>query len=371
MPTGSTAEGYQRDARGHRGTRAVRRLVEYAPASGGLALWMRPPRRRRAARERRRALRRARRGRLADRQRRHDDLVRAGVRGAIARGADRARRPPGAARRRSATCRASASSAAVLGDVDPELYNLCADAIVDAALSHLEWLALPPGAVSLDTVLERLLGESTGAGAALLRWDTESLYRAIDDREPSRGASTRADARAAPSGSGGEENDASAGGGDTSGDDAGRRQRARRGGTRRRPRRDRERGATRADGPDRQGRPRARRRARARPVPPARTTPPSARRARRANGPSDSPARTRPMPRSRSSASSSPTVRCREPRGSRCSGHGSPAPSPPIRRRRGPARREAGWPTAGARRTGGVCRGSRARARAVRHRACA
>ena len=31
-----------------------------------------------------------------------------------------------------------------LGDVDAALYNLCADAIVNSALGHLRWLRLPP-----------------------------------------------------------------------------------------------------------------------------------------------------------------------------------------------------------------------------------
>ena len=247
MPNGSTAEGYQRDARGHRGTRAVRRLVEYAPASGALALWMRhrdvdvPP----ASAAARFAERDgddwlvgndgttiwygpAFEGRSLEAQ---TGLVAHQVLHVALRHVPRERELRG-----------------VLGDVDPELYNLCADAIVDAALSHLEWLALPPGAVPLDTVLERLLGERTGAGAALLRWDTESLYRAIDDREPSRGASTRPDARTAPSGAGGEEDDASAGGDDTSGDAAadgdGRGEAGRDDAEARTAR-----GATRADGP--------------------------------------------------------------------------------------------------------------------------
>lgn len=210
-----TPEGYQRDARGHRGTRAVRRLVEYAPSSGALALWMRhrdvelPPASgvaRLSERDRREWLlgndgttiwygpafeRRS----LAE----QTGLVAHQVLHVALRHAPRERE----LRR-------------VLGDVDAELFNLCADAIVDASLSHLDWLELPRGAVPLDTLLERLLGETTSAGAGLLRWDTESLYRAIDDRAPASGTSTRPDARAAATGAAGE-----------NGEDAGRDERAR------------------------------------------------------------------------------------------------------------------------------------------------
>jgi hypothetical protein len=40
-----------------------------------------------------------------------------------------------------------------LGDVDHRLFNLCADAIVDSALGHLNWLELPAGVVALDALL--------------------------------------------------------------------------------------------------------------------------------------------------------------------------------------------------------------------------
>lgn len=74
---------------------------------------------------------------------------------------------------------------ATLGDVDTQLYNLCADAIVNSALSHLTWLALPTSAVTLERVLEEVLGVAAGApDAALAQWDVERLYRAVDDRTP-------------------------------------------------------------------------------------------------------------------------------------------------------------------------------------------
>ncbi len=83
---------------------------------------------------------------------------------------------------------------ATLGDVDTQLYNLCADAIVNSALSHLSWLALPTGAVTLERVLDEVLGVAAGApDAALTQWDVERLYRAVDDRRSSVGgrAATR------------------------------------------------------------------------------------------------------------------------------------------------------------------------------------
>jgi len=233
MPSATPAEGYQADARGHRGTRAVRRLVEYAPASGSLALWMRhrdvdlPPAASRA---------------------RFAEYERAGGRsgGGLARsegGSGDARGGTdhwligndgktiwyGAAFERLSLARQTGLVAhqvlhvalrhvarerelrSVLGDVDAELFNLCADAIVDASLSHLDWLEPAPGAVLLDELLERLLGERTSVGASLLRWDTESLYRAIDDRVPARGGASRSGGRASAAGEGGDTGDGQAG----------------------------------------------------------------------------------------------------------------------------------------------------------------
>ncbi len=69
-------------------------------------------------------------------------------------------------------------------DVDAELFNLCADAIVNSALSHHGWLALPKGGVTLEQLLKEVLGIETTAEAALAQWDVERLYRLIDDRRP-------------------------------------------------------------------------------------------------------------------------------------------------------------------------------------------
>jgi hypothetical protein len=71
---------------------------------------------------------------------------------------------------------------AAIGDVDARLFNLCADAIVNSALSHLGWLELPRGAVRLEAVLREVLGIEQSPEAALAQWDVERLYRVIDDR---------------------------------------------------------------------------------------------------------------------------------------------------------------------------------------------
>jgi predicted metal-dependent peptidase len=70
------------------------------------------------------------------------------------------------------------------GDVDAALFNLCADAIVNSALAHLPWLELPAGELRLARLLASALGEDTTDEAALAQWDVERLYRAIDDRAP-------------------------------------------------------------------------------------------------------------------------------------------------------------------------------------------
>ncbi len=177
----------------HRGTRAVLRMVEYAPSTGGLALWVK-----------------------------HVDL-------SAAQSAQRQALQPGAraAQQRPPPCPPPCPSPiatdgytlhydpgfdnlplaqqtglvahAVLhialrhpqrydelkqriADVDLQLFNTCADAIVNSTLGHLAWLQLPPNAPTLEALLASALGLSPGAEAALLEWDVEHLYRAIDDR---------------------------------------------------------------------------------------------------------------------------------------------------------------------------------------------
>ena len=204
--------GYQTNPDGHRGTRAVQRLVEYAPATGSLALWMRhrdidgtlPPLAAPVLSERAAG---GARGRDAAGTLPADWLVGNDGR-TIWYGAAFARRPLAeqtallahqvlhVALRHVPRERALRGA---LGDVDGELFNLCADAIVNTALSHLDWLALPEGSVRLEELLERLFGERAAADASLLRWDTESLYRAIDDRTPRPEGAGRA-GRARPTG---------------------------------------------------------------------------------------------------------------------------------------------------------------------------
>jgi len=166
---------YQLDADGHRGTAAVRRLVEYAPSTGALALWM---------------------------QHRdvevHPDDPHAALDSPVANDGLTLYYLPAVTRlplreqtglvahqvlhvalrhvaRREALARQ-------VGPLDDRLWNGVADAIVNASLSHHDWLDLPAGAVCLQDLLRRTLGIDASLEASLQRWDTESLYRAIDDR---------------------------------------------------------------------------------------------------------------------------------------------------------------------------------------------
>ena len=79
-----------------------------------------------------------------------------------------------------------------LGDVDLALFNRCADAIVNSALAPAAWLALPAQALTLPQLLDQVLGTTRSDEAALLEWDVERLYAAVDDRRP---PDQRADAR--------------------------------------------------------------------------------------------------------------------------------------------------------------------------------
>jgi len=72
--------------------------------------------------------------------------------------------------------------ARLVGDVDLRLFTICADSIVNSALSHLTWIRLPSSAVYLDQLLASALQIRQTPEAALLEWDVERLYRAIDDR---------------------------------------------------------------------------------------------------------------------------------------------------------------------------------------------
>jgi predicted metal-dependent peptidase len=83
----------------------------------------------------------------------------------------------------------------LLGDVDLQLYTVCADAIVNSALGHLRWLALPNDAVLLERILAQALNIHTNAEKSLLEWDVERLYRAIDDRRLNAGGGKQRSAR--------------------------------------------------------------------------------------------------------------------------------------------------------------------------------
>ncbi|MFL9824011.1 DUF2201 family putative metallopeptidase [Rhodoplanes sp. SY1] len=172
----------------HRGTRAIQRMVEFAPSTGGLALWVR-----------------------------HHDLPAdsaapivhtdgdAVFYGAAFAGLPLARQTGLVAHEVLHIALRHAQRYVdlqrLVGDVDLELFTICADAIVNSTLDHLAWLELPPGAVTLDRLLERALGEKLTVEAALLAWDVERLYREIDDRrrpEPEgQGRSTRRSDRGA------------------------------------------------------------------------------------------------------------------------------------------------------------------------------
>ena len=70
-----------------------------------------------------------------------------------------------------------------VGQVDAQLWNLCADAVVQSALAHLRWLDRPAGTADLPTLLDQVLERTEPEEAALARWDVERLYAACDDRD--------------------------------------------------------------------------------------------------------------------------------------------------------------------------------------------
>lgn len=208
-------------ARPHRGQRAVRRLLEYAPASGSLALWAEHrdleappcnPQPDEGAAARREAALRRRELRFLPLLQEPQPLA----------------EPPAFTDGRTLYYLPSFDSLPIeqqtgwvahevlhlalrhvqrlralrarLGDVDALLFNRCADAIVNSSLSHLSWLALPDGALTLPVLLSEVLGVEQGEEAALGAWDVERLYRAVDDRRASRRGLPR-DERQQPGGS--------------------------------------------------------------------------------------------------------------------------------------------------------------------------
>ena len=163
---------------GHRGTRAIQRLVEYAPSSGGLALW------------------------VAHRDAADDAplITTDGHTVHYGPAFDALPLPQQTGYVAHAVLHVALRHAPRyldlqqrLGDVDLRLFNLCADVIVDSALGHLAWLQLPAQAVQLDRFLASTLGLTQTVDAALLEWDVERLYRAIDDRRMPASGSKRED----------------------------------------------------------------------------------------------------------------------------------------------------------------------------------
>jgi predicted metal-dependent peptidase len=155
----------------HRGTRAIQRMVEFAPSTGGLALWVQH------------------RDLPADAPTDAPSAVTDGTTVFYSAAFERLALPEqtGVVAHEVLHIALRHSQRFVelqrtQGDVDLELYNICADAIVNSTLAHLSWLQLPANAVMLEQILDRALGREQPPEAALLEWDVEKLYRAIDDR---------------------------------------------------------------------------------------------------------------------------------------------------------------------------------------------
>lgn len=157
----------------HRGTRAVARMVEFAPSTGGLALWVK-----------------------------HQDIsesqgfsasspyvVTDGCTVFYSTEFERLPLPEQVGHIAHEVLHIALrhpqrylALQQLLGDVDLSLFNICADAIVNSALSHLSWLQLPQESVYLDKLLKTALQLDLPVDKALLQWDVETLYRAVDDR---------------------------------------------------------------------------------------------------------------------------------------------------------------------------------------------
>lgn len=182
---------------GHRGTRAVQYLVEHAPCTGGLALWVRHHDLEVGS------------GGHADPEAEGRGDAPAAAAAHVTTDGVTLFYPPGFAKLGLAQQAAAVAHGVLhvalrhpqrwvemrqrIGDVDTRLFNTCADAIVNSSLAHLPWLALPPGAVRLHTLLKATLGDPCDEPQALAEWDLERLYRAMDDRAaPQPGSGTAA-----------------------------------------------------------------------------------------------------------------------------------------------------------------------------------
>ena len=156
---------------GHRGTRAVQRMVEFAPSTGGLALWVRHH------------------DLPADDDAHTPPVATDGDTLFYAKGFEQRPLPEQVGLVAHEVLHIALRHAQryvdlqrLLGDVDLKLFNTCADAIVSSTLDHLSWLQLPKAAVRLDKLLESVLGVFESVEKSLLEWDVEQLYRTIDDR---------------------------------------------------------------------------------------------------------------------------------------------------------------------------------------------
>ncbi len=187
--------------RTHRGTRAIQRMVEFAPSTGGLALWVHHVDLDEGEGAQRVASPLSTRplistdGNTLYYAAAFETLPLAAQVGYVAHEVLHvALRHP----QRYLALRAR------IGDVDLQLFNRCADAIVNSTLEHLTWLELPGKAVRLDRLLDGAKIEHGGVAKALLEWDVERLYRAIDDRRPKqdRASGRNDDPRRAGPGSG-------------------------------------------------------------------------------------------------------------------------------------------------------------------------
>ncbi|MGB5832854.1 MAG: VWA-like domain-containing protein [Thiohalocapsa sp.] len=166
----SAAPKRRAENRGHRGTRAIQKMVEFAPSTGGLALWVHH---RDVDAEDAPAIA-ANDGATIYYGPQFETLSLPVQVGLVAHQVLHVALRH--AQRRDALAR-------LVGDVDPQLYNICADAIVNSTLSHLSWLELPAGSVLLQDLLSASLNIRQGVEKSLLEWDLERLYRAVDDRK--------------------------------------------------------------------------------------------------------------------------------------------------------------------------------------------
>lgn len=155
----------------HRGTRALQQLVEYAPSTGGLALWIHH-------RDEESALSAppiATDGQTIFYRNAFDALPLAEQTGLVAHEVlHLALRHP----------QRFLALNTLVGGADLQLFTICADAIVNSTLSHLAWLKLPEKSIFLETLLASTLGIGRLVENALIEWDVERLYRELDDRGP-------------------------------------------------------------------------------------------------------------------------------------------------------------------------------------------